>query len=301
MAFQLLPFIAKALLGGAASSASSGWFGGSGQNPNTTGIQSGLHNVTPPPVQSNPVGGSLWSKLGDNLTDGLSSGLSSALLRGFGLAAGSRQGEMNRASLDAAFPELNPWEKAGVSATGPGIQGSAQDLQRNAQTREFRQQSEMQDKNIALEKLRLQTQERMNSISAAAGITSAGISSAPAAAMVPYNQDLTSYQLDKLHAETAEVRDRNNRAWVSDLATAIKSKDASMMSDRQPWSNIGSVMARDLMGMATGFLRRGRTGGAVSGPPGRSVLPVNAVRREPKVSYNSKPRGTNPDDWPLID
>lgn len=116
------------------------------------GIRSSLQGSNVPDNSAAPstTSGSLseilgLKNLGSSVTEAVSGGIKSAVSGAFGdlgssvvdklLGRGGKSGPMSgadmgaqaRAYLDAAFPELNPWEKAGAGASGAGVEGAAQD------------------------------------------------------------------------------------------------------------------------------------------------------------------------------
>lgn len=135
----MFPAIAAAFASSAASAVGSKLFGGGGSSaPQDDGIKSMMQGSTVPsnePVEPQKITGTQafdWAKdkaaqafeqIGDK---GIAAGIDSVFSKGIA----KNNGKANRAYLDAAFPELNPWEKAGAGATDMGTAQSEQNNQK---------------------------------------------------------------------------------------------------------------------------------------------------------------------------
>lgn len=115
---------------------------GAADKVGTAGLTSSLGETTSPKPDQPTVEGkqasSLLEKTMRDTVQGIAAGggqrIAKEALDGvFGSAtSGSRMGKEARAYLDAAYPELNPWEKAGAGGTMSGAQGGAAAAQNQA-------------------------------------------------------------------------------------------------------------------------------------------------------------------------
>jgi len=142
----------------------------------------------------------------------------------------SNAGSNNRAYLDSAFPELNPWEKAGASATSAGVGLEGVNTGSDQQTRELATRVGMQDQQIAFGKEQLAAQERMNATSAAAGVQSASIGVGPAWASNPAlvakmeaERMASEASYWRQNAETTSIQDRNRQSWIENIPRILMS------------------------------------------------------------------------------
>lgn len=84
-------------------------------------LNTGISSVMQGPIPPAPP--SIWemtkTATKDSISSGIASGLGAQAARKFGISAGQR-GKDNSAYLANSFPDLNPWERSGSSATGMG-------------------------------------------------------------------------------------------------------------------------------------------------------------------------------------
>lgn len=218
---SLLPSLLQGVMGGLG-----------GQQPaqaplNDTGVQSAMGASAPAPMQVNPTGGATFKDL---LNQGISQGVSSLVGARMDRWQAKNAGQDSRAYLDAQFPELNPWELAGVGASDAGVGLAGQDTQTTMQDKELKTRIGMQEQQIGFGRDQLATQERMNAVSAAAGIASASIGAGPGWAAIPSLEMSREAEAEAARARaaasdadaTASI-DANKRAWASSLVNAILS------------------------------------------------------------------------------
>lgn len=187
------------------------------------GVQSAVGASAPPPMAENPVGGTGFSDL-------VSQGVKSVIGAKVGQWKAGMAGTANRDYLDAAFPELNPWEKAGASATNAGVGMEGIGNQSDMQTKELATRVGMQDQQIAFGKEQLAAQERMNAVSAAAGVQSATIGQGPNWALNPYNialaeanTRLADERSNRESVESAATMDRTTQSWIDSIPKILMS------------------------------------------------------------------------------
>jgi hypothetical protein len=267
---QLIPVVLSGLFGGGGSSS---------PPPDASGVASSAsQNV---PVQENPVSGTA--------RDALQAGVTGAMGMGDRVLNGMVGGMTNRAFLERSFPELNPWELAGVSATQPGVQSGQQETQKEIVKDQLANQREMQDEQIEFGKFQAAVSERIAAMQAAASIESAGISAAPgmiqagiAQQMQFFNEMLSQAQAGKATAEQFLAEGRNARERLSHAAELT----LGLMTGRRIGSAGGSPQQESMaatIGAGLGkignlFSRRGQPGGAgaassPSAPPSSSRPP----------------------------
>jgi len=253
----LLPALLQGVIGGIG-----GQTAPAAPQPVDAGVQSAMGAGSPAPMQENPTGGTSFKAL---LNKGIADGVQSLVGAKIGKWKAGQAGLANREYLNSAFPELNPWELAGASATGAGVGMSQQDVQSEMQEKELKTRKEMQDEQIAFGKDQLATQERMNAVSAAAGVQSAAIGAGTMNAQVAMlnalraaDIDLRELQQINTDAETATIMDSNKRSWASNLVNALMSGHSVNMGVRDPAFKTEAVkanLAQSLFGGVGGILK----------------------------------------------
>lgn len=241
---SLLPSLVSGVLGGLGGQKAP-------EAPIDAGVQSVMGNSQPAPMQENPTGGTGFKDL---LNQGIKKGVETFIGAKIGNWKAGQAGAANREYLDSAFPELNPWEKAGATATNAGVGMSGQDVQTELQERELATRVAMQEQQLAFGLEQLSTQERMNQVSAAAGVQSAAIGAGPMNAQVAMLNALREAQATKTDTETTSILDANKRSWASDLATVLMSK----------YSANGAVASGDFRTDAMKALAAGSLAGGVN-------------------------------------
>lgn len=241
----------------------------------SAGVQSSMNQMAPPVAQYNPAGGSTYKDaVKEGITSTLARGVGSIVSGPFDARAAREGGANNRAYLDEAFPELNPWEKAGVSAVQPGIQNAGQSNEAAMQSRLLKNQRDLQDKQLELEKLRIASQVYMNDKSTGAQVQAANIGASPMLQQVPDLNQLRRYQLDQVHAETGLAQARtslthgqNNRANLeSDRTIAyslMRGKTPDKLDDVTGLNPAQAAAAAVTAGLAggVGSIVKGKLGG----------------------------------------
>lgn len=205
---SVLPTLVGGLLGGQSKTA-----GMNGQ-----GVGSMMGQSEPGPMQQNPTGG---TQMGGVLKDAFTAGIQSVVGQGASYLGSGISGRANRKYLDEAFPELNPWEKAGATATGAGVGLSGQNVEQEMQKKQLDVQQKMQDKTIDLEKLRIAAGVQMNERSAHATESAAATSAAPIMAQVDALNRMRTSQGNKADVETDYISGKDTREWMTNLSTAM--------------------------------------------------------------------------------
>lgn len=251
--------------------------------PNDAGVQSAMGGTAPAPLQENPVGGSTFKDL---VQTGISKGVSSLIGAKVNRWQASMAGKDNRAYMDSAFPELNPWELAGASATNSGVGMAGQDVQGIMQDKELATRKLMQDEQIGLARYQTAAQERMNAVSAAAGVESARVGTGPSWAMVPSNVALAEANRERTTAETyrtgeeaTATRDANTRAWFKDIPTILMAGESANAGVAGP--------DRNFQGKALGAKFAGAVANGVGSFLGKGVPFWTKKRRSPSGSVGS--------------
>jgi len=221
----LLPALLQGVLGGIGAGNEAP------EAPLDAGVQSAMGSSMPAPMQMNPTGGSTFSDL---VRLGISKGVSSLVGARMNAWQAKNAGHDSRAYLDAQFPELNPWEKAGVGASDAGVGLAGQDNQSAMQDKELKTRIGMQEQQIGFGQSQIAAQERMNAVSSAAGVASAAIGAGPAWGALPSLETLREAQTEteraragREEAEASSTTDANKRAWASNLVNAILSPYSS--------------------------------------------------------------------------
>lgn len=274
---SLLPALIGGLFGG----------GNKQQAPQVdAGVQSAMGGSQPAPMGFNPTGGATFKDL---LNQGISEGVSSLVGARMNRWQAKNAGKDSRAYLSSAFPELNPWELAGAGATDAGVGMAGQSNQADMQDKELKTRIGMQEQQIGFGQAQLAAQERMNAVSAAAGIASASIGAGPAWANLPSMEMLREAQAETERAragrEDAEATasiDANKRAWASSLVNAILS----------PYSSNAGVGGADSTFRSDAV--RALAAQGVVGGVGSLVNNGGAGKLWNWVSKLSKPKGSAP-------
>jgi len=253
----------------------SGLFGGlfgkraAPETPVDAGVQSAMGGSAPAPMGFNPVGGKTFKDL---LNQGISEGVSSLVGARVNRWQAKNAGQDSRAYLQSQFPELNPWELAGAGATDAGVGMAGQDTQRDLQDKELKTRIGMQDQQIGFGKEQLATQERMNAVSAAAGIASASIGAGPAWGALPSLEmsreaeaEASRARANASDADAAFSLDQNKRAWASSLVNAILSPYSSNAGVAGPDSSfrrdaIGALAAQGITNGVSSLVNSGGAG-----------------------------------------
>ena len=197
------------------------------QQPIDAGVQSAMGQTAPAALQENPTGGSTFKDL---LNKGISQGVASLVGARVNRWQAKNAGQDSRAYLESQFPGLNPWELAGVGASDAGVGLSGQDTQQQMQDKELKTRIGMQEQQIGFGLQQLAAQERMNQVSAAAGIASASIGAGPGWAAIPSLEmsreaeaEAARARANASDADAAYRLDENKRAWASSLINALMS------------------------------------------------------------------------------
>lgn len=161
------------ILSSVAGSAASSLFGGKGGDApqaNADGLSSAMQgsNVPPPatPAKTTAFGSQAMDLMKETASEMLGGAKDSAV-NGIGSIIGDKitggagkQGRNARDYLDNAFPELNPWEKAGAGASGIGA-------------------STGEDNSMKMKRMELKNAKEIAGIQSSTAIKTAQISSAP--------------------------------------------------------------------------------------------------------------------------
>lgn len=126
----------------------------------------------------------------------------------------SQLGRDNRATLDASFPELNAWEKAGATATQAGIQAGNMKQESQLRREKFNQ-------DYALQQAQLDTQTKIAGLNAAVSRLNNKDSLSPANKML-------QHKLDQIAAQTADTKKQTllrgkTNTWLGKGATDLQS------------------------------------------------------------------------------
>jgi len=227
----------------------------------TTGVQTIMNNREPPPpapASQTAEGGSQFSDLiKDEAMEGLTNGIKSVISgfgdnisnRLFGPSAASL-GRDNRAYLDASFPELNPWEKAGASAVQQGIEIGKNKQQDILQRRELRTRQQMQREQIEFGERQLEVQERLGILNAEATTSAAGISAAPQMAQVPSMIQLQKMQTELAKYQKNALEQKNEREWISNFTNLTgliikKQREGNHQEAQELYNKIVPAIIRD--------------------------------------------------------
>jgi len=129
-----------------------------GQNQTSAAPSQGVQSITqseaPAPVTAQPLGGVVKDGIGKLSKELVNAGIGSLV----GPINAKSAGKANRKYLDSSFPELNPYEKAGVSATPAGSALAGQASNRAQQQEQFKQSKVLQDRNFQ-QQLKLQSNQ----------------------------------------------------------------------------------------------------------------------------------------------
>lgn len=153
------------LIGGIGSAIGGALFGDSGasdaaataqQSAADAGIKSSMANQVPPPAAEVETSGSqagtelLTKTLRDtagSIAKGAGAQASKKALEGLFGNTAANAGKDARAYMDNAYPELNPWEKAGAGGAGAGAQLAGQDQVSKTAKLQFDTQKEIAEMN----------------------------------------------------------------------------------------------------------------------------------------------------------
>jgi len=168
-------------------------------------IKSLFANHTPPqPVQAQPVNntkppvdGFDWKQIGKDI---ISQGADAAIGSVIDPFKAKTAGKAQRKFVDKAFPELGPWEKAGVATGGIGQATSEQRNAQKLQKQQFDQQRRLQADSFKFQTAQQQRQLKvaadMNAVSSDAQVTAAALNSEYNRSRIPMqtNIDRATYQ-----------------------------------------------------------------------------------------------------------
>lgn len=191
-------------------------FGPSGANMDSdvAGIKSNIQGPTPPPPNSIANSDSIGSQVGKGLSDGIhslvrggssmaadalksagSEGVSAVMQNIFHKNDAAKQGQATRAYLANAFPQLNPWERAGAGGSMAGIQE-----QGFSNTKQLTKMQLDNQKDIA--HIQADTAKSIAGINAVTSRANTSDSVFAQNSMLTYNQKQAQVQINKTMADT---------------------------------------------------------------------------------------------------
>jgi len=273
LASNVLPAVASGVVGN--------MFGG-GQSQQASGgpaqgVQSAMAGPQngSGPLLENPSGGSQWKTL---LNQGIQAGIQGVTNK-YGM---QQQGQNQRAYLNEMFPEANPWDLMGVSGNASATAG--QQNQQSVVDKQLKTQKEMQDKQLDFQREQLRVQEALGYSQQENQLTAAGITTAPANAMVPFQQALSTAQEELAQLERIIRGDQNQRQELSSFRNIMDdylNADSDFERTRLQRSmmaiaaeNAGNALGNGLRGV-TGLLTGGRRPNTNGVQGARNSPPMN--------------------------
>lgn len=201
----------------------------------TAGITSSLSQQTAPqPTQPSVEGSQASSLLEKTMRDtvqGIATGggqrIAKEALDGvFGSAtSGARMGKETRAYLDAAYPELNPWEKAGAGGTMAGAQGGAAASQQSIVDKQLANQVKIAEANN-------ETQLKQAGIASATSIKNNQDNIALAAQKQPHEINVLKQQVANLAAQEGLTNEQRRSAAQSIVESSARVNNIHLSSEQ---------------------------------------------------------------------
>ena len=112
-------------------------------------------------------------------------------------------GKQNRDYMNAAYPELNAWEKAGASATQAGIQTAQTGMQ-------MRMQQKQLDNNVEIAKISADTQKDVAKLNAGVSIANTRAGLVPTYAQLPFLVNKHQEEIQSIKSNTKLTNAQRN-------------------------------------------------------------------------------------------
>lgn len=218
--------------------------GGNQQGSPAAGVNSTMGAMQPAPMQESPVGGTMFgTALREKTNEAFMKGISSVVGMPFTNLIAGGAGRANRKFLDQSFPELNPWEKAGITGShGVGLQG--QDVQERMQSKELSTRERIVDKQLEMTDKQIKAGILMNERSAGATEAASAISAGPVMAQVAALNDLHRARTFEAERRGELTSAQEFQSWFKNISSVLMRSSMYPADDKFEPKALGALAAQ---------------------------------------------------------